>query len=123
MTADCSRSRRELNAVFETLAHRRRRLVLSCLQEHRRSSLADLAEVVAEAEANARVDELSAESVRDVYLSLYHRHLPTLEDASLVEYDQDRDVVAAADGLDDALRSARQTLHRIESDGPTPGSK
>jgi DNA-binding transcriptional ArsR family regulator len=121
MTADCSRSCWDLNALFETLSHRRRRLLLSCLHEHRRSSLADLAELVAEAESNARIEELSAERVRDVYLSLYHRHLPRLQDADLVEYDQERDVVVADDGLDDALRAGRRVLCRIEDDGAVSG--
>lgn len=121
MTADGSRPSWSLNALFETLSHRRRRLALSCLYKHRRSTLADLAELVTEAESNARIDEVSAERVRDVYLSLYHRHLPALEDACLVEYDQEHDLVVADDDLDDALRTARRALRRIEEDETMPG--
>lgn len=56
--------------------------------------LADLADEVAVREADAPLPEVPAEDVRDVYMMLYHNHVPRLENHGLVRYDQDRDMVA-----------------------------
>ncbi len=56
-------------------------------------TLPDAAEEVAVRESGSTVQELSADRVANVYLSLYHDHLPRLIDAGLLEYDQERDLV------------------------------
>jgi hypothetical protein len=56
-------------------------------------TLADLAEAVAEAESDRPFAEIPAETVLDVYLSLYCDHVPLLEDAGYVNYDQECDAV------------------------------
>lgn len=82
------------DGAFETLADRRRRSVLHCLTEYENPmALADLAEEVAASENDAPVDEIGAEEVESVYVSLYHVHVPKLEDAAVVRYDPDEDTV------------------------------
>jgi hypothetical protein len=84
----------ELSEGFRLLAHPYRRHAVEALVEHSSLTLADVAELVAEREAGVDVAEIPAEDVREVYLELYHSHVPKLVDARVVQYDQDRDVLA-----------------------------
>lgn len=87
-----------LDALFDALADRRRRYVLHCLRESRTPmALADLADEVATREQEAPISEVPAEEVKRVYVSLYHAHVPKLADASIVEYSQQRDLVALSE--------------------------
>ncbi|ADB59993.1 hypothetical protein Htur_1101 [Haloterrigena turkmenica DSM 5511] len=82
------------NTVFEILSHQRRRYALECLREYENPlPLADLADEVAVREYDASLPEISAETVKRVYLSLYHTHVPKLAAAEYVRYSQDRDTV------------------------------
>lgn len=81
--------------TLELLADRRRRLFLAVMDDYGESiTLPDAAEEVAKREAGQPVAKLSAEEVANVYISLYHDHLPRLVGADLVEYNQDRDLVS-----------------------------
>ncbi|MFC4544185.1 hypothetical protein ACFO5R_19850 [Halosolutus amylolyticus] len=83
--------------AFSLLASRRRRLLLEVMATYGEElTLPDAAEEVAVRETGRKVRELSAEEVADVYISLYHDHLPRLVDAGLLEYDQERDLVSPA---------------------------
>jgi hypothetical protein len=82
---------------FSLLADQRRRLLLSVMRSYGEEvTLPDAAEEVAARETGHTVRNISAERVKEVYLSLYHDHLPRLVDAGLLEYDQERDLVAPA---------------------------
>lgn len=83
--------------TFAALAHGRRRRVLSCLCEHETVALADVADEIAIREWGMSITEIPEEAVSEIYMELYHRHVPTLEDADLVRYDQERDLVAISD--------------------------
>jgi len=86
-----------LDDVFSLLADQRRRLLLSVMRSYGEEvTLPDAAEEVAARETGHTVRNISAERVKEVYLSLYHDHLPRLVDAGLLEYDQERDLVAPA---------------------------
>ena len=81
--------------LFGVLSHQRRRCVLRCLGEHQTPlTLADLADEVTAREQEAPLPDVPAEEVKRVYVSLYHTHIPKLADADLVEYTQERDMVA-----------------------------
>ena len=85
---------READVIYDVLSERRRRHVLRCLQEYDESmTLADVADEVAVRELGKRITDISAETVMEIYLSLYHSHVPKLTAAGLVEYDQERDLV------------------------------
>jgi len=86
------------DTVFEVLAERRRRYLLGSLAEHGYSlTLADLADEVASREYDAHITEIPEDDVLEIYLSLYHQHVPKLADADVVAYDQDHDLVARAE--------------------------
>jgi hypothetical protein len=82
------------DAIFKLLASQRRRYVLSCLKENEDPiALAALANKVAARENDLPVSEVSEEEIKHIHLSLYHTHIPKLNDADVVEYDQGKDTV------------------------------
>lgn len=81
----------------------RRRTLLRCLQAFDEPvSLPDIADEVAEREQGESIASISGERVRDVYLSLYHRHVPALANEGLIAYDQSADLVWIPEGVDPA---------------------
>lgn len=81
--------------LFDVLSSRRRRCTLSCLRDHENPlPLADVAEEVAIQETGRAITDIPAEDVKEVYISLYHAHVPKMEDAGIVRYSQERDSVA-----------------------------
>lgn len=83
----------DVTVRFSALAHSRRRSVLACLTRHRTVALADLADELAVDEYDTTLPEIPADAVTDIYLELYHCHIPKLADANFVQYDQDHDLV------------------------------
>ncbi|WP_132059416.1 DUF7344 domain-containing protein [Halorussus amylolyticus] len=97
--ADLSR-----DLVFDVLKNRRRRYALHYLRHADGSvQLSELAEQVAAWENDTTVDAISAAERKRVYTALYQSHLPKLDDASIVNYNQNRGIVelsGAAEQLD-----------------------
>lgn len=90
--------------IFRLLRNERRRTVLRHLRrEGGTVHVRDLAEQAAAREHDTPVRALTSAERERVSVSLYHSHLPKLDDAGVVEYDRDRDVVERtplADRLD-----------------------
>ena len=81
--------------LFSALRSRRARLALGCLHRHADPlALADLADQVAVKEHDRPLADVPAEAVKRVYVDLYHTEVPILEDAGIVEYEQDGDLIA-----------------------------
>lgn len=78
----------EMDLAFEALAHRRRRYLLYTLLEDRMWNLEELAEKITAWEADTartiRVDD----AVEQVYVSLYHNHVPKLVEDEIIEFDE-----------------------------------
>lgn len=120
------------NPVFAAIKERRRRRVLAILLD-RASPVAeeDLAVHLAAAEQGKSQAEVTAEDVQPLRIDLAHVQLPTLEDAGLVERDEEdatvtttnnpavRDPMLAyiveteVDGWDDVLASLASERRRI----------
>ena len=86
-----------LDTLLDVLADDRRRRALRTLLTHEELTLPDLADEVAAAEAGEPLSELDPQAVLQVYLSLYHTHVPRLTDTGLVAYDQERDLVTTTE--------------------------
>lgn len=83
-----------ITELCDCLSRSRRRYTLRHLKEVAEPlALADLAEDVADWEAETPKSEIPAETVKNVYMALYHTHIPKLADADFVQYDQECDVV------------------------------
>jgi len=87
----------ELDALFELLSNARRRQAFRTLLSHEEASLADLADDVAVAEQDRRLSRIDPDDVLEVYLSLYHTHVPKLTGIGVARYDQELDLVALTD--------------------------
>lgn len=84
-----------VDEAFQLLADRRRRLTLAVVRDHAEAlTLPDVADEVAVREYDRPLSEISGETVAEVYTSIYHDHLPRLVEVGLLEYDQQRDLVA-----------------------------
>lgn len=94
------------DVVFDVLSSKRRRQVLLLLKNEGPMRLTELAEMVAAMENDTSVDDLTKQQRKRVYVSLYQTHVPKLEDAGLVSYEQDSGVVelqARASGIEQYL--------------------
>ena len=64
-------------------------------------ALADVVDELATWEYETRITDIPAEEVTSTYIALYHVHVPKLDDAGLVEYNQDRDTVILTEDGDE----------------------
>ncbi|MCU4924906.1 ArsR family transcriptional regulator [Halobacteria archaeon AArc-dxtr1] len=89
------------DVIFELLKNRRRREVLVYLLEAEGTvTLGELAEQIAAWENDTEVNALSSDQRKRVYVALYQTHLPKMDDAGIVEYDQDRGLIELSDNAD-----------------------
>lgn len=106
--------------TFHILQNPRRRAVLRYLlarREQEQFVMGTVAEAVAAWEHDTTVRHLVSEQRQRVYISLYQRHLPTLDDHGLINYDQDRGLIeptplihSVAPYLEDGLNAATDEL-------------
>ena len=91
--------------AFTLLSNPRRRFVISYLS-HQGSPIGihELAEQIAAWENETSVDELTREDRKKAYISLYQTHIPKLEDAGIVTYDEDERLVALTGEADEVTR-------------------
>ncbi|GAB3036856.1 DUF7344 domain-containing protein [Natronobiforma cellulositropha] len=81
-------SRPERGEIFDLLSnHRRRYTIHYCKREGDPVALGDLAEHVAAWELEKEVSELTSAERKRVYTALQQTHLPTLERANMVVFD------------------------------------
>lgn len=99
--------------IHDLLARPRRRYVLYCLDLYATPiSLPDVAGQIAEWEHGVPEEQLLDERL-DIYTSLYHNHVPKLEDADVVSYSQTEDTIE----LDRNATKLRLYLERaVETD-------
>lgn len=92
------------DVVFDVLRDERRRVVLEVLRDREGPvTVHTVSEAVASRESETPVQQLSPERVQQVWIALGHSHLPKLDEANIVDYDRDRNVVERrpqADQLD-----------------------
>lgn len=91
----------ETPAAVALLQNRRRVHLLECLHEHAEPvSLPDLADEIAVRECGTELTEIDPEHVKEIYLSLYHTHVPKLEDGDFLQYEQEQDLVSTPPEVD-----------------------
>lgn len=95
--------------VFELLSSPRRRYVLYYLrQEDEPVELTELAEYVAAWENETDPEDITSQQRKRVYVSLYQTHIPKLDEAGIIDYDQDSGMITLTDqatAIDDYLVS------------------
>lgn len=92
----------ERGQIFDLLSnHRRRYTIHYCKREEDSVTLSDLAEQVAAWEQSKDIKELTSAERKRVYTSLQQTHLPTLDDAGMVNYENGEvELTDRADALD-----------------------
>lgn len=94
-----------LDEVYHLLANERRRRVIEYLRtESASTTLSDLAEHVASLETGKPVRALSSQERKGVYVCLYQSHLPKLDEADVVDFDEHRKSVDIGDAADEVTR-------------------
>lgn len=90
------------DVAFDLLSSKRRRFVLSRLQDAPGGmELSDLATELSSFENEVPPEELSSKDRKRVYVSLYQTHVPKLDDTGLVAYDSDTGTVRPTEQLDE----------------------
>lgn len=101
-----------LDLTFEILKNRRRRTVLEYLRnESDTVTVGELAEHIAAIENDTTVQQLNAQQRKRVYIGLYQCHLPKLDDAYVVDFNDSRGLVTlteTAEPLYDYLDTAEE---------------
>ena len=85
------------DGLFDILGHARRRHMMRVVKEHESVTLADVADEVSIEESHRSIERIDPESITEVYLSLYHVHVPKLVAADLIGYDEERDLLSLTD--------------------------
>lgn len=110
----------EFDAVLELCRHRHRRIVLAVLAAEKRSlTVNDLTTAIVEHDRHASPAEISDGESKRIRTSLFHVHLPKLEDLSLVDFDRERQLVDPTPRFD-RLRPQLSTVIDADPDLETP---
>lgn len=99
-TTDTEADPLPLDVVFDILKNSRRRLVLRYLVDGSgTTTLSELSEHIAAEENEKPVNALSSAERKRVYVGLYQGHLPRLDEANVVDFDDDRGTVTVGENL------------------------
>lgn len=93
----------ELDHVFQALAHPRRRYLCYTLLEDVEWSLTDLATKLAAWENDVPEHAVTHNQRRQVYVALYHSHVPKLVDEGVVTFDPTTEQIRAAENVSQVL--------------------
>lgn len=103
----------QTDTLFEALAASPCRRAIACLRAHGTLTLADLTEAVIETDCETPIEDVPAETVKRRYMQLYHQHVPRLQSAGVVTYDQERDLVGLTGDAASIEPRMRQALDQL----------
>jgi len=84
----------EFNTLLELCQEQHRRIILAVFASEERSlTVNDLTKAIVKHNHHTPPLEVSREETRQIRISLHHMHIPKLEDLSLVNYVQERQLV------------------------------
>ena len=110
-----------LDVVFDLLSNSRRRHVLRyLLTESPSTTLGDLAEYIAGIENEKPEQALSSAERKRVYISLYQSHLPKMDEAGVINFENDRKTVELTENAEAVTRFLPEQIEN-EPAGPTQG--
>lgn len=99
-TGDESETEVPLDLIFGILKNGRRRRVIQYLMDTEEEvTLSDLAEHIAAIENDTTPARLTSSQRKRVYVGLYQCHLPKMDDAGVIEYNQARGIIRATEQL------------------------
>jgi predicted transcriptional regulator len=107
-----SQSILELDEVYRALGHPRRRYLCYTLHESDEWSLDELAAKIAAWDYDIDVEDVTDRQRDQVYVDLYHAHVPKLVELGVIRFDEDEETI-------DAAETATQVLRALEGMGAT----
>jgi len=93
----------ELDHVYDALAHSRRRYLCYTLLEDTEWSLTELARKIAAWEYEVAEQAVTDRQRSEVYVALYHAHVPKLVEDGVVTFDETTETITAADNAEQVL--------------------
>lgn len=93
----------ELDHVYEALGHSRRRYLCYTLLEDTEWTLDELARKVAAWENDVPEHEVTNYQQEEVYVSLYHAHVPKLVDERVLTFDDATETITTAENAEQVL--------------------
>ena len=93
----------EITPVYEALGHSRRRYLCYTLLEDSEYSLTDLATKIAAWENDVPEHAVTEDQCEDVYVSLYHAHVPRLVDEGVITFDETTERITTAEHAEQVL--------------------
>jgi hypothetical protein len=116
----------EIEPVYQALGHSRRRYLCYTLLEDTEWSLTELATKIAAWEDDVPEHAVTEAQREEVYVSLYHAHVPKLVDEGVITFDETTEtittaehaeqVMTALEGMGASLDSNQETHARSEMD-------
>jgi len=100
----------EIEPVYEALGHSRRRYLCYTLLEDTEWSLTDLATKIAAWENDIPEHTVTEDKREEVYVSLYHAHIPKLVDEGVITFDEVTETITTGE-------HATQVLAALEGIG------
>ena len=88
----------ELEFVYEALAHPRRRYIVYSLLSSSRWTLTELATKLVAWERDIPEEDVADIDRDEMYVSLYHVHIPKLIELDIIEFEEGEEEIVAADG-------------------------
>lgn len=108
-----------LDVVYDLLSNERRRIVLRYLRsESGTTTLGTLAERIASIENDKPVEALSSAERKRVYICLYQCHLPKMDDADAIDFEENRKTVDVGERFEDVTRFLPAEEDYATSGGP-----
>lgn len=103
--------------VWDAISNRRRRHVILRVDRNGPVELGDLATLIAAAENDVSIDEVTSQQRKRVYVGLYQSHLPVLERLGIVESDRSG-LVFETERTSDIAEFIRTGYDSLEADDP-----
>lgn len=97
-------SRLSQDEVYHLLSNPRRRFIISHLRDTESVGLQELASTVAAWENDTSPEQLTDQQKKRVYVSLYQTHIPKLEDAGIITYDDETSQIYLQDNVEQLER-------------------
>lgn len=110
----------DFDTVLDVCEHKHRRIVLAALADQNQSvTVTDLAKVIVKHNHHMPLTEVDGETVTRIQTTLHHVHLPKLDEAELVEYDSERQLVEPSAQFERGVPHLSAIL-AADSELPTP---
>ena len=109
----------EIEPVYEALGHPRRRYLCYTLLENTEWSMTDLATKIAAWENDVPEHAVTEDQREEVYVSLYHAHVPKLVDEGVITFDESTERITTAEHAEQVLTALEGMGASLDSNQET----